>query len=139
MIVLDTNVVSELINTRPSEAVIRWFVGRPVADLFTTAITEAELLHGVALLPSGRRKRNLEATLERIFRLRFGERVLPFDSAAARNFGEIIAARRKHGRSSHYPDAQIAAIARSMGATVATRDVSDFEHCGIPLINPWTA
>ncbi len=138
MIILDTNVVAELIDAAPSEAVSRWFVQSPAVEMYVTAITEAELFYGTARLPEGRRKRDLEGTLERIFRLRFKDRVLSFDSAAARNFGDIIVARKRLGRSFDYPDAQIAAIARSQGATVATRNVGDFEHCGIEVINPWT-
>jgi hypothetical protein len=139
MIILDTNVVSELIDEAPSEAVTRWIARTPPLDLFTTAITEAELFYGVARLPNSKRKRELEAILERIFRLRFRDRVLSFDSAAARNFGDIIVSRQQNGRTYDHADAQIAAIARAQGAAVATRNVGDFEHCGIKVIDPWTA
>jgi predicted nucleic acid-binding protein len=137
MIVLDTNVVSELIAPTPVPTVISWFARMPTRELHTTAITEAELFFGVARLQEGKRKRDLEKLLERLFRLRFHERVLPFDSAAARNFGEILAERKRHGLNYHYADTQIAAIARSRGASVATRNILDFEQCGIAIIDPW--
>jgi predicted nucleic acid-binding protein len=139
MIILDTNVVSELIDEAPSETVVDWIGRTPPLKLFTTAITEAELFYGVARLPNGRRKRDLEAILERIFRFRFQGRVLFFDSAAARNFGDVIVSRQRFGRTYDHADAQIAAIARSRGAAVATRNIADFEHCGIKVIDPWTA
>lgn len=139
MIILDTNVVSELIDENMAEAVGRWVKQHRSSNLYTTVITEAELFYGVVRLPQGKRKHALEATLERIFRLRFRDRVLPFDSAAARNFGDIVVSRQRNGRTHDYADAQIAAIARSRGAAVATRNVADFEHCGIQVIDPWTA
>lgn len=139
MIILDTNVVSELIDENMDEAVGRWIKQHDASHFFTTVITEAELFYGVVRLPDGKRKHALEATLERIFRLRFRNRVLSFDSAAARNFGEVVISRQRSGRAYDYADAQIAAIARSRGAAVATRNVGDFEHCGVQVIDPWTA
>jgi predicted nucleic acid-binding protein len=139
MIILDTNVISELIDEVPAEAVARWFVQTPIEDMYTTTITEAEIFYGLARLPIGKRKRDLEAVLERLFRLRFRGRVLPFDSAAARNFGDVVLVRKRQGRSYHYADAQIAAIAKSCGAAIATRNGIDFDHCGVKVIDPWTA
>jgi predicted nucleic acid-binding protein len=138
MIVLDTNVVSELIDENMADAVARWIKQYRASDLCTTVITEAELFYGAVRLPDGKRKLALQTTLERIFRLRFRDRVLSFDSAAARNFGDVVVSRQRNGRTYAYADAQIAAIARSRGAAVATRNVADFEHCGIEVINPWT-
>ena len=138
MIILDTNVVSELIDESIDEAVARWVNKHSAREFYTTVITEAELFYGVSRLPEGKRKRAFEMTLERIFRLRFQDRVLLFDRAAARNFGDIIVSRQRNGRTYDYADAQIAAIARSRGAVVATRNGVDFEHCGIKVINPWT-
>lgn len=137
MIVLDTNVLSEGLRPRPSENVLRWMQSEPIATLFTTSITEAELLFGAALLPEGKRRRALETVLDRLFGERFVDRILPFDSAAAREFADIAANRRRAGRPIGEPDARIAAIARSRGASVATRNVGDFVDCGITVIDPW--
>jgi hypothetical protein len=107
------------------------------ASLFTTAICEAEILYGVALLPAGRRRTALEESVTAIFREEFSGRVLPFDSAAARAFAEIAARRRRSGRPVSAFDAQIAAIAQSRGADVATRNEEDFADCGVSIVNPW--
>ena len=109
----------------------------PITTLFTTAITEAELFFGAALLPAGRRRQALEAVITQLLATRFEERILPFDSAAAREFADIAANRRRVGRPIGEADARIAAIARSRGAALATRNVGDFADCGIDLIDPW--
>jgi predicted nucleic acid-binding protein len=137
MIILDTNVVSEPSQPRPSAAVLRWLAAQDQSQLFTTAPTEAELHYGVALLPKGKRRDELEAALRQFLEVQLKDRVLPFDRAAAREFGAITAARRSAGRAIKVFDSQIAAIARVHGAAVATRDVSDFEHSGIRIIDPW--
>jgi len=138
MIVLDTNVVSEPTRASPSPAVGRWFRRVTASDLHTTAITEAEILLGLELMPRGRRKEELERATARMFqRLLFG-RVLAFDRAAAREFASIAAERDRMGRPIKEADAQIAAIARVHGASIATRNLRDFEHCGIALIDPWS-
>ena len=139
MIILDTNVVSEFMRARVSKTVSAWLVRVSWPELHVTTITEAELFFGAERLPAGKQRRQLEANLEQMFRLQFNNRVLPFDSAAARNFAEIAVLKKRVGRHYHYPDTQIAAIARSRGAAVATRNVGDFEHCGIQVIDPWTA
>ena len=139
MIVLDTNVVSELMRPAPSEAVLRWISGHPTALLFTTTITQAEILFGLALLPEGRRRGGLVSAAERMFAEDFAGRVLPFDGAAAQAFAHIAAARRQKGRPTGALDAQIAAIAHSRGASLATRNVADFLDCGPVIINPWEA
>ena len=139
MIILDTNVVSELMRIRPLSPVSHWLTQSSWSELHLTAITEAELFYGAERLAHGKQRRELEARLEKLFGLQFRNRVLPFDSAAARNFAEIVVLKKRMGRPYHYPDAQIAAIARSRGAAVATRNVADFEHCGIKVIDPWTA
>jgi toxin FitB len=136
MIVLDTNVLSELMRQRPSPRVQRWYLAQ--VDLYTTAITQAEMLYGLELMPTGRRKLETLDALNRIFREVFAPRILIFDSMAAVLFADLAASRKKMGRPIKHPDAQIAAIARSRGATIATRNVGDFEHCGIEVINPWT-
>ena len=136
MIVLDTNVLSELTREKPSARVLHWH--RTQEDLFTTAITQAEMFYGLELMPRGRRRHEMLASLDRIFNDVFAARILPFDSVAALIYADLAASRKKLGRPIEQPDAQIAAIARSRGAAVATRNVADFEHCGIKVINPWT-
>jgi predicted nucleic acid-binding protein len=137
VIVLDTNVLSEALRPKPSEKVLGWMRSEPVAALFTTTITEAELLYGAALLPEGRRRRSLEAAIVQILAAQFPGRILPFDSAAAREFADIASTRRQAGRPISEADARIAAIARSRGASLATRNVADFTGCEIAIIDPW--
>lgn len=139
MILLDTNVVSELMRPKPSRRVARWVSRQPAAELFTTTVTYAEILYGLALLPEGKRRRALAAAAEEMFAEDFGGRVLPFDEPAAREFAEVAASRRRGGRPISHADAQIAAIARSRGASVATRNLADLEGCGVALVDPWTA
>jgi toxin FitB len=136
VIVPDTNVLPEALRPRPSSNLLRWTGNEPDEALFTTSITEAELLFGVALLPGGRRRRALEAVITQILD-RFAGRILPFDSAAAREFADIAAKRRRIGRPIGEADSRIAAIARSRGAGLATRNTADFADCGIGLIDLW--
>lgn len=137
MIVLDTNVLSETWRPRPSPKVIGWMRSQPATVLFTTTITEAELFYGIALLPQGKRRRSLESIAGLIFAEELAGRVLSFDSAAAREYADIAAARRRGGRPMSEADAQIAAIARSRGAAIATRNVDDFAGCGVTIVSPW--
>jgi predicted nucleic acid-binding protein len=137
MIVLDTNVLSEALRPRPSDAVRRWMTEQPADNLFTTSICEAEILYGLALIPAGRRRTALQREITAIFGEAFAGRILPFDSASARAFAQIAAARRTLGRPISDLDAQIAAITSSHGATLATRNIDDFADCGIRLLNPW--
>jgi hypothetical protein len=137
VIVLDTNVVSEVLRPAPSEKVLGWMRSERVQALFTTSITEGELLYGVALLPAGRRRQTLEAAIARVLEEWFAGRILSFDSDAAREFAHIAAGRRQAGRPMSEADARIAAIARSRYAAVATRDTSGFAGCGVTVINPW--
>ena len=139
MIVLDTNVLSELMKPVPAERVVRWTAAQPATSLYTTSITQAEILHGIMLLPSGRRRNALEAAAEAMFGEDFGGRVLPFGSDAAYAYARIAAARRRAGRPISHFDAQIAAIARSAGSAIATRNVTNYDACGVQVINPWTA
>ena len=139
MFVLDTNVVSELMRPAPEPAVASWVAGLATATLFLTAITEAGLRFGLAVMPPGRGRDGLAAGLEWMLRPGFANRILPFDSAAARAYAEIAAARRAAGRPVSNPDGQIAAIAYSRGMAVATRNIRDFEGMGIAFINPWTS
>jgi hypothetical protein len=139
MIVLDTNVLSEAVRPQPDEAVVRWLRFAPGGDLFTTAITEAEMRYGAARLPAGRNRREREAQIDHIFAVRFAGCVLPFDTRAAQVFPNVILSMQRQRRSHSFPDAQIAAIALAHGAAVATRNVEHFEHTGVQIINPWTA
>ncbi len=137
MILLDTNVLSELMRLEPAQTVIDWIAGRPAASLYTTSITQAEILHGILLLPAGKRRSSFEKAANTMFDEDFVGRIVPFDTEAARFYAEIAAERHRRGRSISQFDAQIAAIARSTGATLATRNVADFDHCGINVVNPW--
>lgn len=138
MIVLDTNVLSEVLRPQPEPKVLVWLAAQPETALFTTTITRGELLYGVHLLPKGRRREALQRAVMAIFDEDFNQRMLPFDSHAADAYAEIASVRRTKGRPISQFDAMIAACARSRGASVATRNTRDFGGCGIQLINPWT-
>jgi predicted nucleic acid-binding protein len=138
MILLDTNVLSELMSPKPSPAVLGWMSKQRFADvLYISTVTLGEILYGIELLPAGKRRDGLWHEAEAMFQEDFGARILPFDDAAARFFAKIAAARRMRGRPISNPDAQIAATARVHGAALATRNTADFEGCGLTLINPW--
>lgn len=137
MIVLDTNVLSEVITQEPSARVLSWILNEQAANLYTTSISQAELLFGAELLPKGRRRFALQEAIEKMLAEDFANRILSVDSEAAVAYARIAAARRAMGRPISEPDAQIAAIAHSRGAALATRNVADFEHCGIKVLNPW--
>ena len=137
MVVIDTNIVSELMRAEPSAEVLAWMDDQPPRELFVTAVTEAEVRTGIALLPDGRRRRGLAEACERACGSLFAGRVLPFDSDAARSYAEIVVARRVLGRPVSHADGQIAAIARSRGMAVATRNIRDFEDMGIDVFDPW--
>jgi toxin FitB len=138
MIILDTNVLSEVMKPAPSPRVLRWLGQYPPLQLFTTAITQAEILYGLELLPKGKRRSALQSAVEAMFGEDFAGRILPFDSEAARLFPQIASARRVLGRPVTQFDTQIAAIARARGAAIATRNTPDFDDCGITVLNPWT-
>jgi toxin FitB len=137
VIVVDTNVVSELIRDEPARDVVRWVAARPLVTVYCTAVTQAEIMYGLHLLPKGRRRARLETAVARIFDEDLGGRVLPFDHAAALGYATIRAARRQAGRPISNFDAQIAAICRVHGAALATRDLADFVDCGIRVFSPW--
>ena len=136
-VLVDTNVVSELIHRSPDPAVAAWAAARPLEGLFFSAVGEAELRYGAAILAAGQRRESLIADIKQLLREAFDNRVLPFDSVAARAFAEVAAMRRSAGRPVPTADCQIAAIARSRGMAVATRNIRDFEGMGIEVINPW--
>jgi predicted nucleic acid-binding protein len=137
MILIDTNVVSELMRPAPAPAVLAWFSDRNAADLFLSAVSEAELRAGAAYLPAGRRREGLVAAIDAMVAEDFGGRVLSFDSAAAKSYAVNAAARRAAGQPIAEADCQIAAIAHAQGAVVATRNVADFRGCGVEIIDPW--
>ena len=139
MIILDTNVVSEPTRAAPSQAVRSWIIGQRQDELFTTSITQAEMLVGMADMPAGRRRALIEAQIRLIFEKNFAGRVLAFDSRAAAEFELLPIRRSPKGEPIIDPDGQIAAIARAHGATLATRNIRDFRDCGIDLVDPWTA
>ncbi|MEX0853461.1 MAG: type II toxin-antitoxin system VapC family toxin [Bauldia sp.] len=140
MIVLDTNVLSEMMKPaeQRSSTVFAWF-GRQSGDrLYTTTITVAEVLAGVAILPAGRRRTALQSVLHRVLEL-FSGRCLPFDMASAPFFADAVTVRRRAGKSIDPLDMLIGAIARANGMAVATRNLLDFADCGVRLIDPWGA
>ena len=138
-VLLDTNVVSELMRKVPDPVVAVWAAGHRLEDLFFSAVGEAELRYGVAILPAGQRRETLLSDIERMMDEAFGSRVLPFDSGAARAYADIAAMRRSAGRPVGPADCQIAAIARSRHMAVATRNVRDFDDVGIEVVDPWAA
>lgn len=139
MIVLDTNVLSELMRPAPNPAVVAWLDQQPAGDVATTSITVAEILYGIERLPAGRRQRNLAMLAAELFDQEFHGRLLPFDALAASHYSQRIAQAERNGTPVSMADGQIAAICHAHGATLATRNTKDFEPLGIPLINPWDA
>ena len=139
MIVLDTNVLAEALRARPEPSVLKWLAKHPRSSLFTTTITQGEILYGIRLHADGKRRRNLWDAAKQIFSEDFAGQVLSFDSDAADMFAEIAASRRMAGKPISQFDAMIAAMARSRGASLATRNAKDFEGCGIEIEDPWAA
>ena len=137
MVVLDTNVVSEMMKAAPSTTVLSWMNDQDASQLFLTAITVGEIRYGLRVLPQGKRRRSLEEGFERILAEGFAGRVLAFDEAAAHRYGEVMGRRQEIGRPLAIPDGQIASIAWSNGYAVATRNVQDFLECGVEVINPF--
>ncbi|MBD9375386.1 type II toxin-antitoxin system VapC family toxin [Rhizobium sp. ARZ01] len=137
MIVLDTNIISELLVANPEPLVADWLAEQHPASIFTTTVTEAEILYGLRLLPESRRRRDLEVAILPIFAQDLAGRVLPFDREAAEIYALVATKRRKSGHPISQFDAQIAAIAISRGAALASRNVADFEGIGLTVINPW--
>ena len=138
-VLLDTNVVSELMRKSPDQTVAVWAAGHRLESLFFSAVGEAELRYGAAILPTGQRREMLVSDIDKMLGEAFENRVLPFDSGAARAYADIAAKRRANGRPVAPADCQIAAIARSRSMTVATRNVRDFEDVGIEVVDPWAA
>jgi predicted nucleic acid-binding protein len=136
VIILDTTVVSELMRTEPAPGIASWVRDRDRRELRMTAITLAEVRYGIARLPEGRRKQVLLAAADEIFSA-FADQVLPVDTAAADLYAVIASSRERAGKPIAGFDALIAAVCRSRGAVLATRNVSDFDGTGIEVIDPW--
>jgi predicted nucleic acid-binding protein len=136
MIVLDTNVVSEAMRAQANPAVRAWLNEQAAETLYLTSVTLAEMLFGIAVLPAGRRRNVLTRTLDGLLEL-FGDRVLPFDTDAARHYSALAVAARNAGRGFPTPDGYIAAIATSRGFIVASRDTSPYQAGGLRVIDPW--
>ncbi len=137
MIVLDTNVVSELMRPLPSAAVVRWISQHSADEIYSSTVVLAEVLYGIEILPAGRRRSDLLAGADKMFTVVLSGRILSFDEQSARVFAQIASTRRRKGRPMAELDAQIAAIASVHSASLATRNTGDFEGCGIRLFNPW--
>lgn len=139
MILLDTNVISELMKSVPSSNVIEWIDQQQTSDLFITTITIAEISYGLSILPEGNRRNALEAAFNKVITHAFLHRILDFDTASAYAYGKIMSIRKKMGRPMSVPDGQIAAIAESNRLVIATCNIHDFCDCGFDLINPFSA
>jgi len=136
MIVLDTNVVSDAMKPDPNKAVRQWLDAQLIETLYLPSVTLAELLFGIATLPIGKRKNMLALALDGLLRL-FNDRILPFDTDAARRFAELAALAKVGGRGFPTPDGYVAAIAASQGFLVASRDTAPFKAMGLSVINAW--
>ena len=137
MIILDTNVISEISRSRPDAAVLTWTALQESRDIFTTSISQAEVFFGIRVMPAGMRRDELENTARVLFFKDLVGRVLSFDGDAAEIYATISVKRRSIGRPIQELDAQIASIALLHGASLATRNVRDFEHLDLDLVNPW--
>ena len=139
MLVLDTNLVSELMRPGPDPRVLGWVAAQPLDGVAIATITLMEIRFGIAVLPHGQRRAELNRRFGQFLAQGFSDRILPFDPAAADACADIRAARKGMGRPIAIEEGMIAAIAKARGATVVTRDTRGFEGCGVPLINPWQA
>ena len=136
MILLDTNVISEAMKPQPHRGVRDWLDAQAAETLYLSSVTLAELMFGVGALPSGKRKDNLAAAVEGLLEL-FSARILPFDTEAARRYGDLAVKARTAGKGFPTPDGYIAAIAAAHGFAVASRDPSAFDAAGLTVIDPW--
>jgi predicted nucleic acid-binding protein len=137
MILLDTNVISEVMRPAPASIVVDWLQARPIDDLATTAINIAEIRYGLARLGLGHRRADLEARFKNFVSRGFGDRVFDFDEPAAEAYGDLVVERERSGRRLERFDGLIAAIARCRGLCVATRNKTDFAGCGVEVLSPW--
>ena len=137
MIIVDTSIVAEMMRASPAPEVVSWMNDQEAATLFLTAITIGEIGHGLEMLPRGTRRLQLEQGFERMIAEAFAGRILVFDEEAARHYGAVMGRRKEIGRPLSVLAGQIAAIARAKGSAVATRNVRDFDECGVEIINPF--
>lgn len=137
MIILDTNVLSEFMRAVPNPTVMAWIAQQIPSEVFVTTITQAEMYYGMALLPVGKRRSDMERAVQQMFEQDFLERILSFDSAAALEYAKLASLRRQIGKPIAQADGQIAAIALSKNALLATRNIEDFCDCHLTLVNPW--
>lgn len=137
MLVLDTNVLSEVMRPGWEPRVSGWMASQPVREMFTTSVCQAEILAGLAVMQVGQRRAKLQNQAREIFLNDFDGRILPFDSRAAIAYADVFAARRRVGRIPSRTDMMIAAIALSRDAVIVTRNVADFTDCGVRIVNPW--
>lgn len=137
MIVLDTNVISELARDHPEPRVVGWVDEQDSAELVISVVTAAEVRAGVALLPAGRRRQRIHRVMETLVTETFAGYLLPFDGEASREYAEVLVRRRRAGNPISALDAVQAAICRQHDAVLATRNVDDFAHTGVDIVNPW--
>ncbi len=137
MILLDTNVVSAIMAPSPPETVLSWLDAQRTESLFLSTITVAEIGYGIRILPAGKRRQALQHRFQEFVARGFAERTLAFDVPAARAYAEIMGRRKEIGRPMSVPDGEIAAIALDRGFAVATRNLSDFQECGLELVDPF--
>ena len=135
--VLDTNVLSELMRPEPHPGVFEWVAEQPRAALYTTSLSRAEILAGIAVMPDGRRRAALAESAAAMFGEEFQGRILPFDAEAATAYAAFFALRRQSGRPIATTDLIVAATAHAHDAAVVSRDTRGFEGCGLTLVNPW--
>lgn len=137
MIILDTDVLSALMRPKPDRQVIVWLDRQPRESIWTTSVTVLEIRFGLQILPTGKRRSELIEAFEMVFLDKLARRVAPFDAAAAELAGDLMAARRKKGRTGEFRDTMIAGIAMACHATLATRNTPHFEDISVPIVNPW--
>ena len=139
MIIVDTNVISELTRARPDANVLSWMRAQRLTQLAVTTVTLAELQLGLNVMPLGQRRTLLSQHLDTLLTKSFGDQILGFDELAVPHYARLGSLRKSAGRAPGVADLMIAAIAASRGFSVCTRNVADFEFCGVPLLNPWQA
>ncbi len=137
MILLDTNIVSEFMRPEPNSNVISWLNEQQTSQLFLSSVTIAEIGYGLFVLPKGKRKEQLQLRFEQFTKNAFSYRILDFTEQAAQNYAKVMGEKQQTGRPMSVPDGQIAAIALSNGFALATRNIKDFEDCGVELLNPF--
>jgi predicted nucleic acid-binding protein len=137
MIILDTNVLSAMVQPRPDEHVVAWLDKQARSSMWITSVTIFEIQFGLQILPVGKKRSLLTRTFESVLTDDIGGRVAPFDTTAAEHSAELMALRHKQGRPVELRDTMIAGIALACHATLATRNVSHFEDLSVPVVNPW--